>query len=318
VLPFAALALLIAGVGFLAAALAARKRARLERERLASLISGAKTAPMRKPDAFGGLLKAKTNPFDAFVRGLFTIGIRRTWAMRSGSLRLLLTAFAAAGATWDLSLEVAGLSPLCAASASLALFVLVPRHLLSREQKKTERKFAEAFPDAVDTISRMVRAGLPMSAAVRTVAHETPPPVSTVFAAVGDQLRIGVPIEDVLNESSETVGLPDFRFFTIAVALQHETGGNLTQALENLSELMRKRRAARLKAKAATGEIRMTAYTLAAVPVLTVGALLVIQPGYLVPLLQDSRGHVIIGSAVACLLAGFMSMRALMGRLKTD
>ena len=139
-----------------------------------------------------------------------------------------------------------------------------------------------------------------------------------MFAAVGDQVRIGVPIEEVLNDSSATVGLSDFRFFTIAVALQHETGGNLTQALENLSDLMRKRRATRLKAKAATGEIRMTAYTLAAIPVLTVGALLVIQPGYLLPLLADSRGHVIIASAVGCLLAAVVSMRSLMGTLKTD
>ena len=167
-------------------------------------------------------------------------------------------------------------------------------------------------------MSRLVRAGLPISSAVRTVALEAPPPVSTVFAAIGDQVRIGVPIEEVMNDSSATVGMPDFRFFTIAVGLQHETGGNLTQALENLSDLMRKRRAARLKAKAATGEIRMTAYTLAAVPVFTVGALLAIQPAYLLPLFVDPRGHVILGSAAGCLAAAFVSMRALMRKLTTD
>ena len=68
----------------------------------------------------------------------------------------------------------------------------------------------------------MVRAGLPISAAVRTVALETPPPVSTVFAAIADQVKIGVPIEQVMNDSSAAVGLSDFRFFTIAVARQHE------------------------------------------------------------------------------------------------
>jgi tight adherence protein B len=317
-LPAAALALLLTGAAFLWAWLAARRRARLERERLASLIGGKTVAPARKRDAFDGLLKARTSPFDALVRRLFTIGLPRRWAMRTGSLRLLLTAGASAEAAWTLMLQVGGFGLSYAAAASLAAFFIVPRFLLSREQKKTERKFVETFPDAIDTIGRMVRAGLPITAAVRAVALETPAPVSTVFTAVGDQLRIGVPIEVVLNESSAAVGLSDFRFFAIAVALQSETGGNLTQALENLSDLMRKRRAARLKAKAATGEIRATAYTLAALPVLTVGALLVIQPGYLFPLLADPRGHIILAAAAGCLLAAFVSMRALMARLTTD
>ena len=113
--------------------------------------------------------------------------------------------------------------------------------------------------------------------------------------------------------------MPDFRFFAIAVALQHETGGNLTQALENLSELMRKRRAARLKAKAATGEIRMTAYTLAAIPVLTVGCAgspfgPAISPRYL----RIRAAMFILAAAAGCLLAAFVSMRSLMGRLTTD
>jgi tight adherence protein B len=314
----AAAVLVLIGVAMLAAAIVARKRARQEWERRTSLIVGAKTSPAKKADAFGGLLKAKTSPFDAHVRSFFTVGIKRTWAMTSGSFRLLLVAATSAGVVWNLMSGIFGFSSLISGAACLAAGYLAPRRVLAKEQKKTETKFAALFPDAVDTISRMVRAGLPIAAAVRTVAIESPPPVSTVFAAVGDQVRIGVPIEVVLNDSSATVGLADFRFFTIAIALQHETGGNLTQALENLSDLMRKRRAARLKAKAATGEIRMTAYTLTAIPVITVGALVAIQPGYLLPLLVDSRGHVIIASAVGCLLAAVASMQTLMRTLTTD
>jgi tight adherence protein B len=170
----------------------------------------------------------------------------------------------------------------------------------------------DLFPDAVDTVARMVRAGLPITAAVRTVAIEASPPISTEFAVIADQLKIGVPIEDTLDESSAKIGLPDFRFFTVAVALQYATGGNLMQTLEILSDIIRKRRAARLKAKAATGEIRITAYTLGAIPMVTTGALLVIQPGYLVPLWTDPRGHFILAMAGVCLLAAFLSMRAMM------
>ena len=167
-------ALVLLGVALLAAAVLSRKRARLERDRRASLIAGARSAPAKKPDAFGGLLKAKTNPFDARVRALLTVGKKRTWAMTSGSFRLLLVAGTAAGGAWNLTLNVFGFSPLIAGAACLAAGFLVPRTVLSREQKKAEKRFAELFPDAVDTISRMVRAGLPIASAVRTVAVSCP------------------------------------------------------------------------------------------------------------------------------------------------
>lgn len=96
------------------------------------------------------------------------------------------------------------------------------------------------------------------------------------------------------------------------MSLQYATGGNLTQTLEILSDIVRKRRAMRLKAKAATGEIRMTAYTLGAVPIFTTLALLVTNPGYLVPLWTDPRGHLILGAAAVCLLLAYLSMRTMM------
>jgi tight adherence protein B len=158
----------------------------------------------------------------------------------------------------------------------------------------------------------MVRAGLPITGAMRTIAVDAVPPVNTVFATIADQLKIGVPIEDTLDASSREIALPDFRFFTVAVALQYATGGNLSSTLDLLSDIIRKRRATRAKAKAATGEIRITAYTLGGIPVLTIGALLIIQPGYLTPLWMDPRGHVIIGMACAALLLAYLSMRMMM------
>jgi tight adherence protein B len=232
--------------------------------------------------------------------------------MQTSSFTLLLVAATSAGGTWVLAHLFFGLSLLPSAAVSVAASFLAPRFILSREQYRTEREFIELFPDAVDTVSRMVRAGLPITAAMRTVAIDGSPPVNTVFAKIVDQLKIGVPIEEALDASSREIGLPDFRFFTVSVALQYATGGNLTSTLEILSDIIRKRRATRLKAKAATGEIRITAYTLGGIPVLTTGALLVIQPGYLTPLWTDPRGHLIIAMAGAFLLLAFLSMRMMM------
>ncbi|WGJ16397.1 type II secretion system F family protein [Methylocapsa sp. D3K7] len=311
-----ALVLLLFGVFVLTAALMMSRGRRLEMERRLNLVAGIRET-LVTAETLGGLLKVRSKEFDVKVRRIFTIGIKRTWAMQINSLTLLLVAALSAGGVWILTYHFFDLSLLLSTVVSLFASFIVPRFILSRQQKRTERKFIDLFPEAVDTVARMVRAGLPITAAMRTIAVDALPPVNTVFATIADQLRIGVPIEDTLDSSSREIGLPDFRFFTVAVALQYATGGNLSTTLDILSDIIRKRRATRLKAKAATGEIRITAYTLGGIPVLTIGALLVIQPGYLTPLFTDPRGHLIIGMACAAMMLAFLSMRMMM-RSVTD
>jgi tight adherence protein B len=306
-----ALVLLLFGAAVLTAALMMGRRTRLEMEQRVNLVAGVReTQPAA--ETFGGLLKVRTKKFDAQVRRIFTIGIKRCWAMQISSLTLLLVATISAVGAWVLTHHFFDLSLLLSSAVSVFASFMAPRFLLSRQQNRTERKFIDMFPDAVDTVARMVRAGLPITAAMRTIAVDALPPVNTAFATIADQLKIGVPIEDTLDASSREIGLPDFRFFTVAVALQYATGGNLSATLDILSDIIRKRRATRLKAKAATGEIRITAYTLGGIPVLTIGALLVIQPGYLTPLWTDPRGHLIIGMAGGAMLLAYLSMRMMM------
>ena len=103
--------------------------------------------------------------------------------------------------------------------------------------------------------------------------------------------------------SSKAVALPDFRFFAVAAIMQYSTGGNLVGTLEELSLIMRKRQAARLKARAVSAEIRFSAYVLGSLPLLVAAALMVLDPGYLAPLINDPRGRVILSfaGAVFCL-----------------
>jgi len=305
----AALVLLLVGAGILATGLMLRRRARAAIENRLKLVAYFKRTPNSQSNPFKGLLRAQTREIDRRTRRIFTVGIERAWAMQTSTLTLSLIAATSAITVWILAHSLFHVSTLVTLALGLAAAFLAPRFILSREQKRAERKFTELFPEAVDTVARMVRAGLPITAAVRSVAVESSPPVSDVFAAIADQLKIGVPIEAILDESSTRIGLPDFRFFTVAIALQYATGGNLTQTLEILSDIIRKRRAMRLKSKAATGEIRITAYTLGGLPIVTVGALLVLQPKYLVPLWVDPRGHLIIAIAGALLLLAFISMR---------
>ncbi|MEJ2123546.1 MAG: type II secretion system F family protein [Alphaproteobacteria bacterium] len=252
---------------------------------------------------------AKGERLNKRVRSFFAVGARYNWAMQSGWGKLVTVAVVMGLAVWGFAHHMVGISAWISGIAAVFATFFVPRLLLLREQRKAETKFMDLFPDAVDTIVRMLRAGLPMSSAVRVVGMEGTPPVSKIFMILSDQIKIGIPLEEALDSTSQQIGLSDFRFFAVTVLLQYSTGGNIAATLEVLATVIRKRRQMRLKASSATAEIRLTAYVLGALPFLTMGILLIMQPGYLSPLFNDPRGHVILGIAASGLMASFLTMR---------
>jgi tight adherence protein B len=249
---------------------------------------------------------------EARLHRFFSAGAAYRWGMRAGAVSLLLTSAIAGLAVWLFAERMVGLAWWIALAAGVAAAFFVPRARLMREQRGAEALFMDLFPDAIDTVVRMLRAGLPMTSAVRIVGEEASPPVNAVFTMIADQVKIGIPIEQALDAGSRQIGLGDFRFFAVAVLLQYSAGGNIASTLEVLSAIMRKRRAVRMKAKSATAEIRLTGYVLGSLPFLTIGALLVVEPGYLNPLFADPRGHVILGMAAGGLVLSFVSMRQMM------
>lgn len=303
--------MVVLGSAALTASYLMERRTRIEIEQRVNLVRGVEK-PAPAVWSMGDLMKLQADQFDARLRRFFMAGMKHSWGVKTASPVLLAIAAAAAGAVWIVLQLFFGLSPLVVIASCAGAGYAAPRFLLGWQQKRAEGRFIELFPDAADALARVLRAGLPISAAVRTVAADGTAPVSTVFANITDQLKIGVPIEEALEASSKQIGLADFRFFAVAVALQHSTGGNLTVTLEMLSDIIRKRRAMRLKAKAASGEIRVTAYTLGAIPIVTVGALLFVQPDYLVPLWTDPRGHIVLMMVAAGLTLAFVTMRRMM------
>lgn len=310
------ISLLFAGAMALAAALMDTRRARLEVEQRVKLITPiAQTRAAN--DSSVARLQARAKELDAHFRSIFAFGVVHRWAMKTGSLVLIISAIVSATIMWLLVDRALGLSAWFTLPACILASFLLPRTILMREQRSAERKFADMFPDAVDGVGRMLRAGIPATAAMLAVGNEAAPPVGTVFTTIADQMKIGIPLGEALDASSQQITLPDFRFFAVAVALQHATGGNLVFTLDALSQIIRRRRATRLRAKAVTAEIRLSAYVLGALPFLTTGALLIIQPGYLSPLFYDPRGQVILGIAGGGLLLSMLTMRHMM-RSVTD
>lgn len=305
----AVLAFLLLSGGALIGALLLSQRARLEREERIALVAVPETRPV---DVLGTWLKGRSSRLDLQVRRVFAAGADTIWGMDLGALPLIVIAIASAAGGWTLTRVLFGVPVWLALPAAAGFGYIVPRFLLFRQQRKVVREFSDLFPDAVDAIARMLRAGLPVSSAVRSVGTEAPPPVNAVFSMVADEMGIGTPIEAALDASSRYIAIPDFRFFTVAVVLQHMTGGNLAATLEVLSDIVRKRRAVRLKARATTAEIRVSAYVLGGLPFFILGALLLVQPGYLTPLFVDPRGHIILAIAGGLLLLGGISMRQMM------
>lgn len=170
------------------------------------------------------------------------------------------------------------------------------------------------FPDALAMIVRSVRVGIPVTEAIRTVARDSQQPTAREFQRMADRLTVGMPLDEALEETAARVGLPEYSFFATALALQSQTGGGLTDTLENLADVIRKRVALRARAAALSAEAKTSAAILALLPFFAGGALMVLSPDYLTILFTDPRGQQVLGAAVLMLTMGILVMRSMIRR----
>jgi tight adherence protein B len=183
-----------------------------------------------------------------------------------------------------------------------ALGLLMPTLIISMRGKSHIKKFNDALPDSID------RSGLPVAEGIESVATNLTGPISDEFRKISDQVKIGMPLEDALARSVQRVGAPDFAFLSIALAIQKETGGNLTETLNNLSRLLRQRNQMQLKIRALTSEARSSAIIIGALPFLVFAVLIVINPSYVSILIEDETGRIVSGVALASMGLGYLIM----------
>ena len=191
----------------------------------------------------------------------------------------------------------------------LPLWPVSSRFLFAFFEHRRVRTLFRQFPDALSMIVRGVRVGIPVSDSIRAVAVESAAPTSSEFALLADELTIGVSLEDALRALASRNNLQEYRFFATAIALQHQTGGRLSETLENLAEIIRKRVAVRARGYALAAEARMSAMVLAALPFIAFGALLVLSPNYVMFFFNDRTGHLMLAGALGDITAGMLIMR---------
>ncbi len=180
--------------------------------------------------------------------------------------------------------------------------------LLHRRGSRLKR-FAEQFPEALDLLSRAIRAGHALQTALGMVADELPQPVGPEFKKVFDQQNFGLPLREALDALAVRVPILDVRFFVTAVLIQRDTGGNLSEILDNLAHVVRERFKIRRQIRVHTAHGRFTAYVLLALPAALAVALSFINPDHMQLLFREHMGQMMLGGTIVLQTIGYIWIR---------
>lgn len=199
--------------------------------------------------------------------------------------------------------------PLIMIAASIAGFFGLPRWILGTLAKMRAKKMTNQFADAIDVIVRGVKSGLPLTECLRIIARESPAPLGEEFETLTDNIAMGTSVDRSLQKFYERVPLPEVNFFVIVLTIQSKSGGNLSEALGNLSNIIRSRKMMREKIKAMSSEAKASAMIIASLPFVVGVMVYMTTPEYIAELWLTSTGHMILAGAAGLMFTGIMVMR---------
>lgn len=184
-----------------------------------------------------------------------------------------------------------------------------PRWLIGYLKKKREAKFIEELPNAIDVITRGVKAGLPLGDCIRVIATETQEPVKSEFRAISEATAVGVPLPEACSKLYDRIPLAESNFFAIVINIQQKAGGSLSEALANLSHVLRDRRKMRSKIEAMSMESKASAAIIAALPIAVMLLVYLSSPGYIELLWTHPTGRMLLAASAGWMLTGTLVMR---------
>lgn len=225
------------------------------------------------------------------------------------SLRTFYIGSAVIGLVAGFGALVGGLHPLLALGAGVIAGLGLPRWVVGFLAKRRMKKFSLEFPNAVDVIVRGIKSGLPVHECFKIIARESPVPLGPAFKKLVEALGVGMTLEQALEKMFEQMPTPELRFFTIVIAIQQKTGGNLAEALGNLSAVLRARRMMQEKVKALSSEALASAGIIASLPPAVMIMVMMVSPSYMMPLFTDIRGNFLLLIAAALMGTGVFVMK---------
>jgi len=185
----------------------------------------------------------------------------------------------------------------------------MPLWMLKFLKTRREAKFIAAFPDAVDIIVRGIKAGLPLLDSMRIITVDAPEPLKGEFRAIVDTQAIGMPIGEACGKLFERIPLPEANFFGIVIAIQQKAGGNLSEALGNLSKVLRERKKMKQKIQAMSMEAKASASIIACLPLAVMGLVYMSSPQYIELLWTHPTGRFMMVCSAAWMSMGVLVMR---------
>ncbi len=172
-------------------------------------------------------------------------------------------------------------SPFLALGIGAVIGLGIPHLVVNFFINKRTNEFNSKFADGIELLVRGLRSGLPVTETLQVVAEEIPGPVGLEFKGVVERIKIGKTMEDSLQETADRLGIPEFNFFCITLAIQRETGGNLAETLSNLADVLRKRAQMKLKIKAMSSESKASAMIVGSLPFIVFALIYWVDPSYL-------------------------------------
>jgi tight adherence protein B len=188
----------------------------------------------------------------------------------------------------------------------------LPRWFVSFRRGRRVKAFLNEFPNALEVIVRAVKSGLPLNDGIRLIANEAQEPVKSEFRRIVDSQQLGMSIPEAALRMSETMPCPEAGFFGIVIQIQSQAGGNLSEALGNLSRVLRDRKKMKAKVAALSMEAKASAAIIGALPFIVGFLVYLTSPSYIMPLFTTNIGNLILGVAGLWMSIGIFVMRKMM------
>jgi tight adherence protein B len=290
---------------------------RLARRRIETRIAELTLAPPQSADGPAATSVLKRQVFGA-LPGLDKLAERMRWGSRLTNLINQSGSHIGVSTIVVLSLVSGLVAGIIAVVASPVIWAMVPAALcgamlpvlvLMRKRVKRLSRFEEQFPEALDLLSRAIRAGHAFTTAMGMVADEAPDPIGPEFKKTFEEQNFGIPLKDALMNLGERVPIIDVRFFVTAVLIQRETGGNLSEILDNLAHVVRERFKILRQVRVYTAHGRMTGYVLMALPAGLAITLSFINPDHINLLFEEQMGRMMILATIILQATGYVWIR---------
>jgi len=225
------------------------------------------------------------------------------------SLRTFIIVSVVMGVVAFLFALLFGLHIVLALGLGIVFGLGLPRWVVGFIGKRRMKKFSAEFANAVDVIVRGIKSGLPVHDCFKIIAREAPAPLGPEFQRLVEGLGVGLTLSQALDKMYERMPTPELRFFTIVIAIQQKSGGNLAEALSNLSAVLRARRMMAEKIKALSSEAMASAGIIGSLPPVVMALVSITTPSYMGLLFTDPRGQVMLLGAVFWMSIGVFVMK---------